>query len=313
MIRVLVTGASGFAGSHLVTELTQPDYEVHGTVFGQDSDQGLNLKFAHHINLMEREAVKTLIQEIKPDWIFHLAALSSPSKSFDDPRKTLTNNIEAQVNLLDSARLLDQKPKILIIGSAEEYGRVSDDNLPIDENAPLNPMSPYAVSKVAQDFLGLQYYLAYKLPIVRVRPFNHIGERQTEAFVLPAFAKQVAMIEAGKQDPIIKVGNLTSIRDFTDVKDMVKAYELALKNGVAGEVYNIGSGHGITISELLDELLKLSRTPITIQEDPVRMMAADVPALVSNATKFNQVTGWVPELPFKETVNRVLDYWRSRV
>jgi len=200
----------------------------------------------------------------------------------------------------------------LVVGSAEEYGKVIATDLPISESCPLRPMSPYAVSKVAQDFMGLQHFLSYGLPVIRVRPFNHVGEWQTEQFVLPAFARQIALIEAGKQEPVIHVGNLTATRDFTDVKDMVRAYELALLHGIPGEVYNLGSGVETPIQTLLDVLLNMSHVPITVVQDPERMQGSDVPQLRADSTKFMQLTGWKPEIPLEATISRVLDYWRQQ-
>jgi GDP-4-dehydro-6-deoxy-D-mannose reductase len=227
MKKVLITGASGFVGSHLAEYLeTLHEYEVFGTVFGDSSEAVPGLLSDHmvRLNLLDRDKTIEAVNTVQPDMIFHLAALSSPSASFKDPRGTLTNNIEGQINVLDGARALPQKPRVLIIGTAEEYGKVSAADIPITEEAPLNPVSPYAVSKIAQDYLGVMYEHAYGLPIVRVRPFNHIGERQTDQFVVPAFAKQIALIESQQQDNVLQVGELTAVRDFTDVKDMVRAY-----------------------------------------------------------------------------------------
>jgi GDP-4-dehydro-6-deoxy-D-mannose reductase len=309
-----ITGLSGFAGSHLAEYLQKTgEYEIFGTVFGDGYRAG-GIPDDHFIplNLMDREKTIKTVQDVQPQWVFHLAALSSPAKSFADPRATMTNNIEAEINILDATRQVKAIEKILIVGSAEEYGKVLESDLPIDEDTPLNPLSPYAVSKIAQDFLGLQYFLSYNLPVVRVRPFNHTGERQSEMFVVPAFAKQVAEIEAQKQPPVLKVGNLEAFRDFTDVLDMVRAYVLAMEKGLPGEVYNLGSGREIQIKQVLDELLKLAAITIMVEPDPNRMLPSDVPKLKCDAAKFKTLTGWQAERPFIQTLDRVLNYWRQR-
>lgn len=312
--RVFITGISGFAGSHLAELLLeQGDNEIFGTVFG-NGPEAVNIPKNNltQLNLMDRRKTLRLIEEIKPHWVFHLAALSSPSQSFQDPRGTITNNIEAQINVLDGAAA-SEADRVLVIGSAEEYGKVSDSEIPIDENTELNPLSPYAVSKVAQDYLGKQYFLHHKLPVIRVRPFNHTGERQAPMFVIPAFAKQIAEIEAGGKKAVIKVGNLKAIRDFTDVKDMMAAYRLAMIKGVPGDVYNLGSGKGYQIQEILGELLKLTRVKITVQQDLKRMQPSDIPQLVCDPAKFKKVTGWQASIPLSKTLERVLDYWRDQV
>jgi GDP-4-dehydro-6-deoxy-D-mannose reductase len=315
MKKVLITGASGFVGTHLARRLLAGEYDVYGTVFGHGNDLAelIPKEQIVELNLLDRETTGSIIQTIKPDWVFHLAALSSVGASFDDPRKTLTNNIEGQINLMDAIRLQEVDCRVLIIGSAEEYGKVSPEENPIDESAPLRPMNPYAVSKIAQDFLGLQYNLSFGMDIVRVRPFNHTGPGQTDQFVIPAFAKQIANIEAGKQEPVIKVGNLEAVRDFTHVEDMVDAYVLLMQQGKSGDVYNIGSGNGHQIAEVLDGLLALSTKTITIEKDPQRMRPSDVPKLVADNTKFNSLTGWTPTHSLNDILSGVLDYWRGMI
>jgi GDP-4-dehydro-6-deoxy-D-mannose reductase len=312
MKKVLITGASGFVGSHLIDLLSQKDYELYGTVFGNPAAELAGVQtFA--VDLNNSDATSNIVSQIRPDWVFHLAAQSSPAASFGDGNQTLTNNVVAQANLLDALVKHNVQARVLIVGSAEEYGKVEETDLPIDEQCPLRPMSPYAVSKIAQDFMGLQYYLSYGLECVRVRPFNHVGERQAPVFVLPAFAKQVALIEAGKQEPVMMVGNLSATRDFTDVKDMVAAYELALLHGQAGDVYNLGSGNEIAIEDLLTMLLEQSTASIVIKQDPARMQKSDVPRLKANNQKFSQLTGWKTEISFSDTVGRVLNYWRKSI
>lgn len=311
MKKVLITGASGFVGSHLVELLSSGEYQLFGTVFGSTNElKGVG---TYSLDLTDKAATEQVIKEILPDWVFHLAALSSPAASFNDNNATLINNVVAQTNLLDALVKYAPHARVLIVGSAEEYGKVDPSNLPIDESCPMRPISPYAVSKITQDFMGLQYYLSYGLECIRVRPFNHVGERQAPAFVLSAFARQIALIEAGQQEPVMLVGNLSATRDFTDVKDMVKAYELALIKGLPGEVYNLGSEKEVVIADLLQMLLKQARVAIDIKQDPGKIKQADVPRLRANCRKFRQLTGWQAKIPLEETIERVLDYWRGQV
>jgi GDP-4-dehydro-6-deoxy-D-mannose reductase len=315
MNKTLITGASGFAGSHLVEYLqTESKAEIFGTVFGNTADElGLDDHHSYSINLLHQDEVRLMVEKIKPDRVYHLAALSSPAASFKDPQAFFSNNVDAQFHLLEAIRLHCPTAKVLVVGTAEEYGKVAPERLPMDETTPLNPISPYAASKVAQDYLGLMYHNAHNLAVIRVRPFNHIGERQTEAFVTGAFAKQIALIEAGKQEPVIYVGNLTPKRDFTDVKDMVKAYVLALEMGTPGAVYNLGSGTSTSIQALLDTLLSLASKPIRVEEDPARVQPVDVPEMRADTASFTRLTGWNTTIPLKDTLARVLDYWRNKV
>ncbi len=317
--KVLITGISGFAGSYLAEHLvSRNDLTIHGTYLKESSLSNINHIVnkinLEKINLLDNKDVDSLIDRVKPDLIFHLAALTSPSDSFKTPVETITNNIAAEVNLLEAvhlSKLLDSK--ILIVSSAETYGKVDKDDLPIDENTKFTPTNPYSVSKIAQDFLGLQYFLSYKLQIIRVRPFNHIGPRQSPGFVVPDFAKKIVEIEKGRREPILKVGNLESKRDFTDVRDMVIAYDLLLKKGVPGDVYNVGSGSSHKISEILDLLLSFSNIKIKIEVDPTLLRSFDTPELVCDNTKFFKLTNWKPKIELSRTLKEILDYWRSLV
>ncbi len=317
MTKILITGAAGFAGGFLVEHLLSlKNFDIVGTYLSDDQ-----LKFAvrkdevkfEKLDLLDASSTAKIVKQTKPDYIFHLAALTSPRESFENPALTITNNTTAQVNLLEAVRSSDIDAKILIISSADVYGLVDKKDLPIDEDTPLRPVNPYAVSKIAQDFLGLQYFLSYGLKIVRVRPFNHIGPRQSARFVVASFAKQIAEIEKGSKTPVISVGNLSSKRDFTDVRDMVRAYLLAMEKGKAGEVYNIGSGESYRIKEILDMLLSLSSKKITIEVDSTKLRSKDEPELVCDNSYFSKQTGWAPKIDIKETLRDTLDYWRKIV
>ena len=315
-MRALITGIGGFAGSHLADHLlTETDWQVVGCVLSEcDIPPHLQGRTAcRAVDLRDPQAVRHMLEEVAPDVIFHLAALASVGDSWRDPWPVLHNNIRAQLNLLHGLVELNAAPRVMIVGSNEEYGLVRPEELPLNEETPLRPNSPYGVSKVTQDMLGLQYYLSHQLPVIRVRPFNHIGPRQAPGFVAPDFARQIAAAEAGQCPPHIQVGNLETQRDFTDVRDMVRAYYLVATQGEPGEVYNIGSGQAYAIQELLDVMLSYSRVQITIEPDPARLRPSDVPVVRCDASKFRALTGWKPTIPFETSLRDVLDDWRVRV
>lgn len=317
MNKVLITGITGFAGSYLAEYLiAQKKYEVAGTYLFDNSlinvDVIKDKIDLRKVELSKEENVFKLVEDTAPSLIFHLAALTSPADSFKNPTETLMNNISLEINLLEAVRKFKLfKTKILIVSSADIYGLVAKENLPIDEQTPLMPTSPYSVSKIAQDFLGLSYFLSYKLKIVRVRPFNHIGPRQSPNFVVSSFAKQIAEIEKNKREPLIHVGNLDTKRDFTNVKDVVRAYALAIEKGTDGEVYNIGTGISYKISEILDKLISMSSKKIKIEKDEFLFRPGDNPELLCDAGKFRTLTGWEPEIPIDTTLKDILDYWRN--
>ena len=315
-MRALITGAGGFVGGHLCAYLlAHTDWELMGTVYphpvdAQPQEPRLRLR---HTDLRDPEGVQALVGEVQPDTIFHLAAQSFVPASFADPWDTLQNNIRAQLNLLEAVRRSGRDVRVLVVGSNEEYGAPKPEELPQTEESPLRPNNPYAVSKVAQDFLGLQYYLAYGLPVVRVRPFNHTGPGQAPRFVVPAFASQIARIEAGLQAPVMQVGNLDAARDFTDVRDIVRAYHLAVSQGEPGEVYNLASGRPQSVRGLLEMLLSYSQAEIRVERDPDRYRPVDVPMAYGSAEKFRRRTGWGPQILFAQTLRDVLAYWREQI
>lgn len=317
MKKVLITGISGFAGSFLAEFLlSKKEYDVNGTYLLEESIGNIE-RLKNKIKLMKVDLTKIkgvteIIRLIKPDYVFHLAALTSPAASFKNPLITIENNIAAEMNLLSVVKDNNLfNTRVLIVSSAEVYGLVKKENLPIDEETQLMPASPYAVSKIAQDFLGLQYFLSYNLKIVRVRPFNHIGPRQSTNFVVADFARKIAEIEKGKTEPVISVGNLEAKRDFVDVRDMVRAYLLAIEKGNFGDVYNIGSEKSYKISDILDMLLNLSKVKISVGVDRHRFRPLDIPELLANATKFKKLTNWKPQIPIEVTLKDTLDYWRK--
>lgn len=312
-MHVLITGATGFVGTYLRQEVcAHADWQLTGTTF-PDAPPTPTHPQEHfvYLDLRQAESVRALLAEQRPDAIIHLAAQSHVPTAYKDPWGTLENNIRGQLNLLEACVALELKPRFLVIGSGEEYGRDAPEAMPLREEHPLRPENPYSVSKVAQDVLGYQYFISYGIPVIRMRPFNHVGPGQSPRFVLPAFAQQVARIEAGLQEPVLRVGNLSPARDFTDVRDVVRAYVLALLHGRPGEVYNVCSGTARTIQSLINRLLELARTPISVEIDPERYRPADVPTIFGSAEKLRQATGWEPEIPFEQTVQDVLNEWRS--
>lgn len=317
-MKVLITGITGFVGSHLAEYcLAKGDVEVFGSVRWRS-----RMENVEHIldkiklidcDLRDAGAVKHCLGDVKPDYIFHLAAQSFVPTSWKAPAETLVTNIVGQLNIFEAVRDLKLPCRIQIAGSSEEYGLVHENEVPIKETNPFRPLSPYGVSKVGQDLLGYQYHMSYGMDVVRTRAFNHTGPRRGEVFVCSNFAKQIALIEKEKKEPVIEVGNLDAQRDFTDVRDMVGGYWLALEKGEPGEVYNIGSGKAIVIKDLLQMLLEMTDAQIEVRQDPQRMRPSDVQILLADSTKFRNLTGWEPKIPFEKTLEDLLNYWRERV
>lgn len=317
-MKVLITGITGFTGSHLAEFLlAKGNIEVHGIERWRSKTENIehirNKIILHECDIRDASSVRKSLEEIKPDRIFHLAAQSFVPTSWSSPAETLSTNIIGQLNIFEGCLQIGINPRILLACSSEEYGLVYENELPITENNPLRPLSPYGVSKVGQDLLGYQYFMSYKLHIIRTRAFNHSGPRRGEVFVCSNFAKQVAEIEKGKREPIIYVGNLEAKRDFTDVRDTVKGYWLTLEKGEAGDVYNICAQKAYSIKELLNMLLAKTKLEIKIKQDPARMRPSDVPVLLGDCSKFMKKTGWCPTIPFEKTLEDLLNYWRERI
>ncbi len=315
--RVLITGITGFTGSHLAEHLLHQGCEVWGIFRWRSRMENIE-DFKENLNLVagdirDSASLVTILCEIKPEKIFHLAAQSYVPFSWKAPLDTLSTNIQGEANLFEACRKAALDPIIHIAGSSEEYGLVHPDELPIKEENPLRPLSPYGVSKVAQDLLGYQYFKSYGMKIVRTRAFNHTGPRRGDVFVTSNFARQIALMEKGKSKPVLRVGNLDAVRDFTDVRDVARAYAMALETGEPGEVYNICSGKGLKIHEMLDMLLEFTDIKIEIHKDPERMRPSDVELLVGDASKFMSRTGWKPEITLEQTLKDLLEFWRARV
>jgi GDP-4-dehydro-6-deoxy-D-mannose reductase len=316
-VRLLVTGAGGFVGGHLVELVRRetPATSLHGVVLphgslGWTPAQGARILEA---DLDDPAGAAAVIEEVRPEGIVHLAGQSSVQQSWLDPGGTLRTNVLGIVHLLDAARRLGLRPAVLVVGSAEEYGPVSEAELPIRETAPLRPASPYAVSKVAQGALALLYGPAGGMRVVLTRTFHHTGPGRGEAFAESSFARQIAEIEAGLRPPVIEVGNLDAVRDFTDVRDVVRAYLLLLEKGEAGRAYNVCSGRGLRIRDVLDTLLASSSARVELRLDKERLRPADVPAQVGDPSLLRATTGWEPRIPLAETLRDLLRDWRARV
>lgn len=311
--RVLVTGASGFVGSHLVEHLLELGHDVFGTTFSNSDwlSEVLGNDHVKVVDLTNTDDVSRLVEELKPDWIFHLAALASVGDSFGKALEVMENNTKVQFVMLEAVRQHSPSTRILCVGSATEYGPLpGQSGEGIDEDAPLYPNSPYAVSKMTQDYLSLSYYLAYKVDVIRVRPFNQIGPRQTGQFAVPAFAEQIVKIERGEQDKLM-VGNLNATRDFTDVRDAVRAYVLLMEKGESGEVYNIGSGVGVSLQHVVDVLRGMAKTDIMVERDEARIRPVDVPVFTADITRLRRL-GWQPEVPLQQSLLDILEYERKQ-
>jgi GDP-4-dehydro-6-deoxy-D-mannose reductase len=318
-MKVLITGITGFAGSHLADFILEEhaDVRVYGMIRWRSRRENIR-HLQDSIELVEADlkdmvSMKKCLAHVKPDRIFHLAAQSFVPTSWTCPSETFCINSIGQINLFESLLSLGLKPRIQIAGSSEEYGLVHEDEVPMKETNPLRPLSPYAVSKVAQDLLGYQYHQSYGLPVVRTRGFNHTGPRRGEVFICSNFARQIAEIEAGKREPVMYVGNLEAKRDFTDVRDMVRAYWLSLEKGKPGDVYNIGSGTTYKIKDVLDMLMSLTDKKVKVEVDPDRLRPSDVPILLADSSKFRKATSWEPRFEFSRSLKDLLDYWRERI
>jgi GDP-4-dehydro-6-deoxy-D-mannose reductase len=314
-VRVLITGVAGFVGGHVVTFL-RSRAEVTEIV-GMDSRPGgrsrsLGIE-VRQADLEDPGSVEGALAGLEVDRIIHLAAQSSPQKSWEDPAGTLRTNLMGLLHLLESVCRQGLSPRVLVVGSAEEYGHVAPEELPLGEDAPLRPATPYAVSKVAQSYLALQYALGRGLHVVRTRTFHHTGPRRGANFAEGSFARQVAEAEAGRRPPVLEVGDLEVVRDFTDVRDVVAAYWALLEQGRPGEVYNVCSGRGVRLGEIVDELVRQARCRLEVRVDPARLRRSDVPALVGDPARLQALTGWSASIPLATTLRDLLDHWRERV
>ena len=306
----LILGGGGFVGDYLIRQLTGAGETVHATKLPQEQIQAACT--VHDLDILDSAAVAALLQTLQPARIYHLAAQSSVAVSWKNPQLTVDVNIKGTLNVLDAVRQLGEQPRILLIGSGEEYGHVRDGACPITEEEALHPGNIYAATKACQGMLGEIYAKAYGMDILCVRAFNHVGPMQAPAFVVSDFCRQAARIEQGLQPPVISVGNLSARRDFTDVRDVVRAYAVLMQHGKSGGVYNVGSGRAVAIQAILDEILQLSTAKITVEQDPARLRPVDVPVIEADISRLRTDTGWVPEISLTQTLTDTLAYWRAQ-
>lgn len=306
----LIIGAAGFVGKYLIKELYAKKMKVYATKLPYEQ---LLSPYAQicDLNILDRQKIATCLFEIRPDYIFHLAAQSSVGEAWKNPTKTVDVNVKGSINVLDAVRELYYKPRILLVGSGEEYGCIRPNEIPIAEESILRPSNIYAATKACQNMIGSIYSSAYDMEIIMVRAFNHIGPGQGASFVVSDFCKQVAEIEKGRCLPKIMVGNLSSKRDFTDVRDVVKAYTMLVQKGKAGEVYNVGSGKAMSIQKILDIILSMTKKEIQIEINKNKIRPLDVPIIKADITKLNQLAGWKPQIPIEQTIYEILEFWRE--
>ena len=309
-MNALIIGGAGFVGHHLIECLQGVGWEVCATCLPTEKIN--TTVHTERLDISDAKAISRIIAKIKPQIIFHLAAQSSVALSWQQPQFTVEVNVIGTLNLLEALKKIKDPPKLLLIGSSEEYGRALDGS-PTVESTSLAPTNVYAVTKVAQGMLGQVYARAFGLNIITTRSFNHIGPGQHESFVVSSFCKQIATIEAGHLPPILRVGNLNVSRDMVDVRDVVFAYKLLAENGVTGETYNVGAGSTICLNDLLNQLLKMTNIPIEVVQDPNKIRPADVEIIIANVEKLRQATDWVPRYTLLQTLRDVLNYWRSRI
>lgn len=312
-MKALIIGGAGFVGNHLIEHLSKDyNWTIIATKLETETIEYSNIT-VYNLDITDKIAVSSLLKEIQPDYIFHLAAQSSVSLSWKNPQLTIDVNVKGTINLLDAIRELNYTPRVLLIGSGEEYGYIQPNETPIKENNPTRPGNIYAATKTFQNMIGKIYTDAYQMDIIMVRAFNHIGPGQSPIFVVSDFCKQVAEIEKGMHEPVIKVGNLSAKRDFTDVRDVVKAYSMLVLKGKAGEIYNVGSGKAISINDLLSFILQLSTSKIDITVDPLKLRPIDIPIIEADIHKIITDTNWFPSVPLRETLQDTLSYWRNKI
>ena len=314
-MRSLVTGAAGFVGRHLTRHLLSRGHEVGGLV--HPSDAGVVLPdgvAVRSLDILDEDAIEKAFRELSPEAVYHLAAFANPEGSWREARRTLETNVIGAHNVLQAANATGKRPRVLLVGSAQQYGEVPEGEQPIREDRELQPLTPYAVSKTSQELLGQRSFRSGELPVFCTRSFNHTGPGQSDGYVCSSFARQVAEVEKGLREPVIRVGNLEALRDFSDVRDIVRGYWLALDGGCEpGEAYNLCSGKDYSIREVLTKLIELSGVHVEIKEDPSRLRPSDVPVLLGDASRFRKATGWTPRIPYERTLADMLDYWRAEI
>ena len=312
-MRVLVTGAAGFVGRHLTAHLKEGGRDVFGLVHPSERGECPSGIGETSADLLDDAALAKAVQDVEPDVIYHLAAFSNPESSLRYARLTFETNILGTQNLLAAAKQTGRNPRILLVGSGQQYGRVAEAEQPIGEERPQRPLTPYAVSKASQELLGQCYFLSEGSAVFWTRSFNHTGPGQADPYVCSSFARQIAEIEAGRREPEIRVGNLAARRDFTDVRDVARAYSAIIEHGQPGRAYNVCRGEAVAIQEVLDVLVSLSAVPLEVRVDPERYHALDAPLIVGDATRLRGEVGFSPRYSLRETLEDLLNDWRQRL
>jgi GDP-4-dehydro-6-deoxy-D-mannose reductase len=311
-MKALIIGGAGFVGSYLIKELSAAGMEVHATCLPFERDKITEKCGVHTLDIMNKDDVLDLINQLSPDVIYHLAAQSSVSVSWKRPQLTAEINVVGSINVLESVREASRKDiRLIMIGTGEEYGFIRKDACPLSEDEILNPGNIYAATKACQEMISRIYVRAYKMDIIMVRAFNHSGPGQNSIFVISDFCRQIAEIERGDKKPEMSVGNLSAMRDFTDVRDVVKAYRLLFEKGVSGKVYNIGRGKAVDIQYILDTALKQTKMEIEVKQDPARMRASDIPLIEPDISRIKEDTGWEAEISMEQTIRDTLNWWRN--
>lgn len=311
-MRSLIIGGAGFAGRYLARHLLDLGHEVAVTKMPLQNVRIAGVS-VFDLNILDQMAVLEVLRKIEPDFVFHLAAQSSVSVSWKDPQMTVDVNVKGSLNVLDAMSRLEKKTRALFVGSSEEYGKVLPKDIPVCETVPIKPVNIYAATKACQNMLGCIYAQAYGMDIVMVRAFNHIGPDQAPIFVVADFCRQAAEIEAGKKEAVIRVGNLSARRDFTDVRDVVRAYALLAEKGQAGEIYNVGSGYAVCIQDILQIVLDKSEVNIRVEADEKKLRPNDVPIIKADIHKLQEAVGWKHEIRLEQTIEEMLDYWRKQM
>ena len=310
-MKALIIGAGGFVGGYLIRELNNYGYEVHATHLPSETIK--DDCFHHVLDIMRKDDISNLLSEVQPDIIYHLAAQSSVALSWKKPQLTAEINIIGSINVLEAVRENENNIRLILIGSGEEYGFIRENACPIKESEPPDPANIYAVSKVCTGMIGRIYHRAYNKDIIIVKAFNHSGPEQSEIFVVSDFCKQIAEIEKGLKSPEISTGNLSAKRDFTDVRDIVRAYRLLGEKGISGKTYNVGRGKAVSIEYILNTAVGLSEIPIVHSIDPDRLRASDIPLIEPDVSEILRDTGWKAEISVEKTISDTLDYWRKKI
>jgi GDP-4-dehydro-6-deoxy-D-mannose reductase len=310
-MKALIIGGAGFVGGYLIRELRAGGWDVSATCL--ENEKITEECTVRTLDILKKDDIKPLLEEIRPDVIYHLAAQSSVALSWKRPQLTAEINVVGTINVLEAVRESGIKPRLLLIGSGEEYGFIRPEACPLNESEPLRPGNIYAATKACQGMIGEIYARAYDMDIVMVRAFNHSGPAQAPIFVISDFCRQIAEAEKGLREPVMKVGNLSAKRDFTDVRDVVRAYRLLGEHGVSGRTYNVGRGKAVEIQYILDTALSMAKVPITVTTDPARMRASDIPVIEPDTALIYSDTGWKASITMEQTIADTLEYWRENV